>query len=389
MLIVNPNNRLDSPLAAIEPPLWAGLTASFWDADILDAEAMNLSVDSTEKLIRDKGHRDIIIVVMGNNPSVSSTPKMPISEALAERLKDLNVCLTGLHPIAAGSPYPVNKVSFLRFPMMPWNKLPMQLYRAHNWHCLDGSPRSPYASLYTSLGCPYDCYYCNIHALYGNRELKLRPVEDIAWEIDILVNLYKVRNIKIWDELFALNEDRVVKICDIFKQYENLNIWAYARLDTVTKRMLKHMRNGGIKWLAYGFESTKDKKFSNAEEAIKMTREAGISIIGNFMFGLPGSSYADDTASLDFAKKHLFEFVNIYDAKPYPGSPWWEEWKKEQKEFHYSEFSQYSNIGPFRQNAFNEYFTNPDYLAMLEKKWGSQAGKQIKEMLLWKLHTKS
>jgi len=336
-----------------------------------------LTLQQTEEAIRNTGHKDIVIVVMGNNPSVSSTPKMPVSEALADRLEGLNVSLTGIHPIAVNyQKYPVLKMPFMGTPDIPFDKLPMEMYRAHNWHCLDGSPRSPYASIYTSMGCPYDCYYCNIHTLYPSRKVQLRPVGSIIKEVDKLVLKYDVCNIKIWDELFALDGKRVVSICSELRHYD-LNMWAYARIDTVTKGMLKAMRQGGIRWLAYGFESVTDKKFtSRTEDVIQMTKDAGISIIGNFMFGTPGTTLDDDKRSVEFAKTHLFEFVNLYDAKPYPGSKWYEDTKPVGREF-----NQYKGISTFRRDAFNDYFTNPEYLAMLDKKWGLQAVMQIREML--------
>ncbi len=372
MLIVNPNHRIQSHLSAVEPPLWAGLTASYMDADILDAEAGDLTLEQTEEAIRNTKSKDILIVVMGNNPSVSSTPKMPIANALAERISDLNVSMTGLHPIAVGCKYPVIKKPFEGFPMMPWDKLNMNLYRAHNWHCLDGSPRTPYASIYTSLGCPFNCYYCNIHTLYGGRKIQLRPIVDIFEEIERLAK-HKVKNVKIWDELFALNERRVLTICSGLRGYD-FNIWAYARLDTVTEKMLKVMKSAGINWLAYGFESVSDKKFTRVEDVIKMTRDAGINIIANFMFGLPDS---DDLRGLEFAKKHLFEFVNFYDAKPYPGSQWYEDTKPN---IPWEDYTQYGNGSKFRNEAFKEYFSNPDYLKMIKTKFGEQGIKQIKEM---------
>ena len=48
ILVVNPNNGLPTPLSAREPPLWACLTASYLGAEIIDAEALNLSLDQTE-----------------------------------------------------------------------------------------------------------------------------------------------------------------------------------------------------------------------------------------------------------------------------------------------------------------------------------------------------
>ena len=384
MIIVNPNNRRHDSVEGIEPPLWAGLIASYHKANIIDAEGLDLSLEETERAVRDWGDKDVLIVVMGNNPSVSSTPKMSVAERLASRISDLNVSMTGIHPIACGSKYPVISKPFEGFPDMPFGLLPMDRYRAHNWHCLDGSPRSPYASVYTSLGCPFDCYYCNIHTLYGDMKVRFRPLDKILKEVDLLSG-YKVRNIKFWDELFALNEDRVIDICEGIKGY-HLNAWAYARVDTMTGNMLKAMKDGGITWLAYGFESAdmvvrkkSNKKFtdSQAERAIKMTKEAGINIIANLMLGLPGET--DESMTLDWAKSHLFEYVNIYVARPYPGSKWYNDSRPSDK---WEDYNQHSGrCWSSRKQALKDYFSNPAYLEMIEKKLGVGAVTHIREII--------
>jgi anaerobic magnesium-protoporphyrin IX monomethyl ester cyclase len=386
VLVVNPNNRIRSKFAAVEPPLWAGLTASYLKADILDAEALDLTLDETVKAIETVNPNKVIIVVMGNNPSVSSTPKMPIAEAIADGL-DIPVSLTGIHPIAVGGKYPVVKKPFEGFPDMPFDKLPMDKYVAHNWHCLDGSPRSPYASVYTSLGCPYDCFYCNIHTLYPDRRVQFRPIKDIVKEIDTLVYKYKVRNIKFWDELFALDESRVLAICKELEYYD-LNIWAYARVDTITKPMLNAMKRAGINWLAYGFESAdtgvrlhNGKRFKNdkVEQAIQLTKDANINIIGNFMFGLPGDTEDTMRDTFDFATNHLFEWVNFYTAKPYPGSKWYEDSVRNQN---WKDYDQYGDKREkFRDFAFQYYFTYLKYIKMINNKFGGQAVNMIGEML--------
>jgi len=401
-IIINPNTSFYSELTAIEPPLWALMIASEWyeDCVLIDAEAENLSFGEIVDRVKRIQPESVLICVMGRNPSVSSTPKMPISTELARVLGQFyKVIFTGLHPQAvptvsvAGVNCEVNAFLPLMESPLRWELLPMDKYRAHNWHCLDGSPRSPYGVTYTSVGCPYNCYYCNIHALYPDRKLRLRPTELVIQDIENLVTKYNVRNIKFWDELFASEEQHVVDICQsIISKGFDLNIWAYARVDTITEKMLTNMRKAGINWLCYGFESADievrrklNKRFGNDRmtEAIKMTKDAGINILGNFMFGLPNETEDAMKASSDFARENLFEFVNFYVALPYPGSDWYKDTKGNSE---WSSFDQLdlpsSPAKTFRDKAYKEYFTNPDYLSLISRKFGQPGLEVIKGLKL-------
>ncbi|HEY5997423.1 MAG TPA: cobalamin-dependent protein, partial [Candidatus Deferrimicrobiaceae bacterium] len=74
------------------------------------------------------------------------------------------------------APAPVIADLDAEMPRYEWDLLPpLAAYRAHNMHCFDefrlseradfSDVRSPYAVLHTSLGCPYACHYCCVHAL--------------------------------------------------------------------------------------------------------------------------------------------------------------------------------------------------------------------------------
>lgn len=121
LVLINPNNRVPSPFAAIEPPLWAGLIAGHYlsnniDVAIVDAEAEGLTVDQTIERVNAYQPNEVMIVVMGTNPSVSSTPKMPVTEELLLQLP--NAYLTGIHPIATNHPRTVKK-PFAGCPRVP------------------------------------------------------------------------------------------------------------------------------------------------------------------------------------------------------------------------------------------------------------------------------
>jgi radical SAM superfamily enzyme YgiQ (UPF0313 family) len=408
IVIVNPNDRKMGELSAVEPPLWAGMIADRWEnAVIIDANMQDLSTEDTVNLVNKFNPDAVIISVMGGNPSASSTPKMDEAIKLADSLE--NSFLTGLHPQAIQDGHNVFIYKPQDYmPNIPWNLMPPMLYRAHNWHCLGGLPRSPYAVIYTSLGCPFRCSYCNIHSLYGGKHrVWFREPEDVIKEVDLLVNTYGVKNIKIWDELFTLNGKHVSTICSGLRKYD-LNIWAYARVDTVNQEMLYEMKAAGIKWLAYGFESGSEKvrravgkKYTVDDElrAIYMTRKAGINILGNFIFGLPDDDSQSMSDTLERAKNYRFEWVNFYAAMAYPGSKLYEQAVEEGVKLPetWEGYSQYSpdclplptkhitgeEVLKFRDNAFREYFSDPAYLKMIEDKFGSS--EEIKEMLEYKI----
>lgn len=477
LLLINPNDQklygeLASSLSALEPPLWCALLASYvrergYTVKILDAEVENLSTDETASRVAEENPLLAAIVAMGHNPPASSTPKMTAVGQILGKMKELapriKTIVGGLHPSALpartlgeeatyfvcrgegfytltelihalkqGKIFPhipsglwfhlsrgiahsreANLVDIDSLPMAAWNLLPMEKYRAHNWHCLgDLDQRSPYGVIYTSLGCPFRCTYCPIHAMYGGKpNIRFRNPEKVIEEVDFLVKNYSIKNFKIVDELFALRREHVDKICELLiERNYGLNIWAYGRVDTANEAMLRKMKQAGINWVAYGFESASEtirqgvsKKFSQEKitRAIEMTHAAGINIIANVMFGLPGDRLETMQQTLEMAKEFNFEWLNAYITMPYPGSQLYEEAVKEGVKLpeKWVDWGQYSEqlmplptkylsgkeVLEFRDKAFEEYFSRPEYLKMIDGKFGSGAVEHIKKMLSHKI----
>lgn len=383
MLIVNPNHANPSPMAAIEPPIWCAYAASYFKADeILDAEMEGLALQETVRTIGDK---ECILVAMGANPSASSTPKAHIADMIESRIID--GASIGLH---------WGNMPDMSHCEPRWDLVDFSKYRAHNWHCLhDLNSRGGYGVIYTSFGCPYDCSYCNIRALYKTYKVAYRDPEAVYKEVEYLVS-QGVKNLKIADELFTLKPSHVEAICSALKPF-NLNIWAYGRGDTITEDMLFTMKDAGINWIAYGFEAPGLKY--DAHETVRMTREAGINVLGNFMFGLPGDDMNTMRATWLLALNLQCEWVNFYCTTAYPGSQLYEDTPKEDLPERWEDYGQYSpnfkplrtehltseQIRDFRDTAFDWYFSYSPYQEMIREKFGQQAVDHINEMLGWRI----
>jgi radical SAM superfamily enzyme YgiQ (UPF0313 family) len=227
-------------------------------------------------------------------------------------------------------------------------------------------------------------------------------------QIDTLVNEYGVKNIKFVDEMFVLNKSHVIGICDhIIERGYDLNIWAYARVDTIKDGFLEKLAKAGFRWLALGIESGSkhvrdgvEKGRFNATDIIKVVRDiqdADINVIGNYIFGLPDDTFESMQDTLDLAIEANCEFANFYAAMAYPGSKLYgtameKGWLLPNSWIGYSQHSYESTPLPtetltssevlkFRDEAFVKYFTNKNYIELVRTKFGQDVLDHINRML--------
>lgn len=302
-------------------------------------------------------------------------------------------------------------------PGIAWDLLPMDRYRAHNWECFGGIDRQPYAAIYTTLGCPYKCSFCCIQAPFKEGEaLAGRPAsvntyrrwssDAVLREIDTLVRDYGVTNFKFADEMFVLHKGHVEAICDgLIERDYGLNIWAYARVDTVHAGMTPKLKRAGFNWLALGIEAANaevrnevDKGYAqeDIQACLERTAAEDIFVIGNYIFGLPEDTHDTMQQTLDLALDLNCEFANFYCAMAYPGSALYRQAEREGWELPdtWGGYSQHavnskplptkhlsaSEVLRFRDDAFHSYFSNPAYLDKIERMFGAGTVEHIRGM---------
>jgi anaerobic magnesium-protoporphyrin IX monomethyl ester cyclase len=369
--------------------------------------ARTLQEEACDFVLQDEGLASLAALVAAltsEDPgALSGVPGLGWREA------DGTVCLNSAAPLLSHLD--------MQVPGMPWDLIDIRRYRAHNWHAFGFETRQPYVSLYTTLGCPYHCTFCCIQAPFKGGEAAsglpasvnsyrfwspARIVEDLA----ALVQEQGVRHVKIADEMFVLNRNHVLEICRLITERRlDLNIWAYARVDSVKPEMLDTMKRAGINWLAFGIEAADERVQidvgkrllpASIRQVVRQVQDAGINVIGNYIFGLPEDDRATMQATLDLAIEINCEFANFYTAMAYPGSQLYGQaqangWALPRSWGGYSQHAtdtlplptKYLTAGEvlsFRDDAFLKYYRNPSYLASIERKLGRATREEIEAM---------
>ena len=316
-------------------------------------------------------------------------------------------------------------------PGYAWDLLPkknktLDLYRAHFWHSFfSEKDRTPFAAVYSSLGCKFGCNFCMINILNRDNtdpnakssDFKIMRHWDPMFFVDqleILAN-FGVKTIRLSDEMFFLNKKFYIPVLqEIIKRGLDFNMWAYARVDTVREDQLALFKKAGVNWLCLGIEAgnqvvRKDIekgrfKDVNIREVAKMINSYDINILGNYIFGLPEDSIKTMNETLDLALDLNTEHANFYPAQALPGSPLYFEAKKNNwdmpKTFEEYAFFSYEckplptkyctsrEVLQFRDDAWKRYFSNENFLNKINKKFGEENMINIKEMAKIKLKRK-
>lgn len=466
---------LSKDFSAVEPPFWAALTAGFirergYSVDILDAGVEMLSNIETAEIILKRESRLIAVVVYGQQAN-TCTPLMAsvgdLCREIKKRDKKNNLILTGWHPsalpkrtleeencdfVAEGEGFytllgllekrNISDIPGLwwrengeirnnpraenirdlssELPTVAWDLLPMDSgkYRAFNWIALsDLKSRTKCASMYTSLGCPYQCSFCAIHATYKERKMRYWRTDWVLKQIDKIVKEYGVKHINFMDEFFIFNPKHYMPIVEgLIERDYGLNLCAFARVDNIKEEYLGKLKKAGFNWFKLGIESSRTDILKRASKGkydkedirkvVKATRDAGISLCANFIFGLPGDSYESMQETLNLAFELNCEFPSFFAAMAPPGSDLFYEAQRKgialpcdkggpgwlgyaQQGYYFmplpTEHLSAAEVLAFRDYAFDAYFKNPGYLSMIENKFGLDARKHVEAMTKVKL----
>jgi len=212
------------------------------------------------------------------------------------------------------------------FPWSPFHRVPVEKYLRPSFF---GKRTTAH---HASIGCPYHCSFCGVHAAYGTRELLESPARTEA----ILRHLkteYGADSVQFYDMNFFMGENHAREVA---RRIEPLGMrwWCEARVDIFNRysnETLELLKRAGCTMIFFGAESGSDwvlkemQKDITTEQTVavaRRTREFGIIPEFSFVIGNPRDPERDTRETLQFIRKlkkiNADSEIIIYHYTPVP-----------------------------------------------------------------------
>lgn len=227
------------------------------------------------------------------------------------------------------------------------NDIPLPAY-----HLLDFAKYDAAPSIITSRGCPFRCTFCTEPYNFGNSGVRLRNIDQVIEEIELLHRLSGHDLFLFQDDILPLNKEHFRDLINGFRKLSFRILWkCFCRVDLITEDLMKDMADNGCVQIRYGIESgsnfilEKIKKgfiIQSAYETVCKSFKYFPSVHASFIWGYPFESPENFRETIRWID--IFEqsgaSVLLFELSPLPGSILYKSYRDDLifDESHYSFF---------------------------------------------------
>jgi anaerobic magnesium-protoporphyrin IX monomethyl ester cyclase len=216
------------------------------------------------------------------------------------------------------------------FPWAPFHRLPVKDYLRPSFF----GKRT--AVHHASIGCPFNCTFCGVHAAYGRNEKMESPQRTVAI-LKHLASEYGADSVQFYDMNFFLREDHARELAELLVPLK-MRWWCEARVDTVARysdATMTAIRKSGCTMIFFGAESGSDRTLKEMQKGITTeqtltmahrAREFDIIPEFSFVLGSPTDPVGDTRETLRFIRKikrinpDSEIIIQHYTPTPQPGT---------------------------------------------------------------------
>ncbi|UCH94837.1 MAG: B12-binding domain-containing radical SAM protein [Candidatus Aminicenantes bacterium] len=201
----------------------------------------------------------------------------------------------------------------------------------------DLAAKYPYTmvGVQVSRGCPYDCEFCQVTEVFGDK-FRTKPIDNIITEIKAIKTYWPDRFFMFYDDNPFARRNHTMKLFDRLYHRENIDLGHWGASITVDlykdPELLELLtKKGGINHAAVGFESLSEKNLASLgnkmktnyldkyREAIAAYKEYNVNILGCFIYGFENNQPQDLQDIVDFLLENEIDGV-LGNLTPLPGT---------------------------------------------------------------------
>ena len=189
-----------------------------------------------------------------------------------------------------------------------------------------GKKYLPVGMVETTRGCPFSCNFCSVTTFFG-RSFRHRPPKEVVAEIESLEKKF----VFLVDDNIVADKEAAK---ELFRALIPLKIrWISQASLTMTKdrELMRLMHESGCAGVLTGIETISRANLKQIhkswntvgigyDEALKIARDNGISIVGSFILGMDDDTPESLNELLEFTIHEKFFAVLFNLLTPYPGT---------------------------------------------------------------------
>ncbi|MFT3713009.1 MAG: radical SAM protein [Archangium sp.] len=222
----------------------------------------------------------------------------------------------------------VASVDALPFP--DWSKFPRDAYAYFPL-----LKKKPFLPILSSRGCPYGCSFCPYPVAQG-APFRGRSAQNVADEVQHLVQRYQVQSVLFRDPTFTLDLDRAKDICrELIARGVKLEFGIETRLDRMESDLIELLGRAGCTSVEFGVDPLEQETLlanhrrplapKKVHEVVKALEANGMRTVGLAVLGLPEQSLDEMRRTIDWVDALGLSYVNYELATPFPGTDLYEE----------------------------------------------------------------
>ena len=207
-------------------------------------------------------------------------------------------------------------------------------------------PRYMLGSIQFSSGCPYQCEFCDIPALYG-RNPRFKTAEQISAELDKMLACGLYGAVYFVDDNFIAHKRAVRELLPHLIDWQKRNRYPYSLACEATLNIAKRpeilslMREAMFETVFCGVETTEPEALKAIAkqhnmmvpiiEAVETLNRYGMEVVSGIILGLDTDTPESGKTLLEFVDRSQIPLLTMNLLQALPRTPLWDRLKREKR----------------------------------------------------------